>query len=179
VNSFSFKTVKARSVLFMATLETLPPEIKDHIFSYLPQRSLYPLTLVCSALVASATIHLYRAPTLLSSYRFANFVTTISHSRPHADMVREFHLPDNLRDNAQVQTHYARRVGWKYKDIPLSAPRPAPGSLFKCDDSIDYLTHPGRNQFLMCGVGTVAVGSVIQVLAACRTLRSRFYFSNS
>lgn len=76
-------------------IESLPAELLDHVCSYLPQKKLYNLTRTTKALSEAAAINLYHKPRFVSSYRFAQFVTTVSHSRRYAEMVRQFGLWDH------------------------------------------------------------------------------------
>lgn len=62
-------------------LEAIPSEVKDHIFSYLPQESLHCLLFTSPALSEEAAIRLYHSPEIRTTYRFAQFVTTVSHSQ--------------------------------------------------------------------------------------------------
>ena len=77
-----------------SVLEAIPSEVKDHILSYLPQESLHCLLFTSPALSEEAAIRLYHSPEIRTTYRFAQFVTTVSHSRRYADMVRVFQLTD-------------------------------------------------------------------------------------
>ena len=102
-------------------LEILPSEVKDHIFSYLPQETLHCLLLTSPALSEEAAIRLYHSPEFRTTYRFAQFTTTVSHSRRYADMVRVFELSD--RTEAEDRANgFASWREWKYREIPLYAP---------------------------------------------------------
>ena len=49
-------------------LEILPSEVKDHIFSYLPQETLHCLLLTSPALSEEAAIRLYHSPEFRTTY---------------------------------------------------------------------------------------------------------------
>lgn len=155
----------------MATLETSPPEIKDQIFSHLWQEYFYALNLVSPALSGVAAVHLYRSPVFRTTYRFARFVSTVSHSRRYADMVWSFKLLKRL-DEETCTGCLARWIEWKYKDTTLYAARTSLLQQFrKLGAQAGWDTHPERNQLLKMWYGTVAVGSIVQILVACRNLR--------
>lgn len=154
-------------------LESLPREMMDHIFSYLSQKKLHALLLTSTALSEAAALNLYRAPKFSSSYRFAQFVTTVSHSRRYAGMVRSFCLWDSHQDDNRID-ELAGWMEWKYRSVPLYAARPPQaqqrGQARKMSKTA---THPRCNQFLRkstCNLG-IPVGAIVHVLAACRNIR--------
>ena len=159
------------STATIATLENLPPEIKMQICSSLPQDSLHALVPISPAFSEAAIVYLYRSPTFRSTYRFAQFVTTISHSRNYADMVRKFDLPKYLEDDCDTG-RTARWIEWKFRAVDLYAAKHSPHKTPQLD------THPARNPFLGRGYGTVPIGAIVHVLAACRNLRLRLLFQN-
>ncbi len=154
-------------------LESLPSEIKDQIFSYLTQKKLYALLLTSTALSEAAAMNLYKAPRFSSTYRFAQFVTTVSHSRHYAGMVRSFGLWDSHEDDHRIE-ELAGWMEWKYRSVPLYAARP-PQAQPRVQARIisKSATHPRCNQFLRkssCNMG-IPVGAIVHVLTACRNLR--------
>ncbi|KAL9134400.1 MAG: hypothetical protein Q9175_004411 [Cornicularia normoerica] len=125
-------------------LETIASEVKYHIFSYLPQETLYCLLLSSPALSEEAAILLYHSPKFRTTYRFAQFVTTVSHSRRYADMVRVFDLSD--RKEAEDRANgFASWREWKYREIPLYAAQAPPKQLMEPKKKIYKGTHPGAN----------------------------------
>lgn len=154
-------------------LESLPPEIKDHILSYLSQKKLHALLLTSTALSEAAALNLYRAPKFSTSYRFAQFVTTISHSTRYAGMVRSFCLWDSHEDDNRMD-ELAGWMEWKYRSVPLYAARPPQAQLLGQARRIGKTaTHPRCNLFLRkssCNMG-IPVGAIVHVLTACRNLR--------
>lgn len=153
-------------------LEIIPSEVKDHIFSYLPQETLYCLLLVSPALSEEAAVFLYHSPKFRTTYRFAQFVTTVSHSRRYADMVRVFKLSD--RKEAEDRANgFASWREWKYREIPLYAAQPPPKQLMEPKKKTYKGIHPGTNYlFNRTSGGVLPIGSVIHVLAVCRNIRS-------
>lgn len=153
-------------------LETIASEVKNHIFSYLPQETLYCLLLTSPALCGEAAILLYHSPKFPTTYRFAQFVTTVSHSRRYADMVRVFVLSD--RKEAEDRANgFASWREWKYRQIPLYAAQAPPKQLLEPRKKTYMGSHPGNNYLFNKTNDSMPVGSVIHVLAACRNLRSR------
>lgn len=152
-------------------LETIPSEVKDHIFSYLPQETLYCLLLMSPALSEEAAVLLYHSPKFRTTYRFAQFVTTVSHSRRYANMVRVFKLSD--RKEAEDRANgFASWREWKYREVPLYAAQAPPKQLMEPKMKTYKGTHPGTNYlFNKTSGGVMPTGSVIHVLAACRNIR--------
>ena len=152
-------------------LETLPSEVKDHIFSYLPHETLYSLLFTGSALSEAAAIQLYRRPRYRTTYRFAQFVTTVSHLRHYANMVRVFELSD--RSGAQDRANgFASWREWKYRDKPFYAAQAPPKQLLEPQKKAYNGAHPGANHLFNRMDVSMPVGLVVQVLAACRHIRS-------
>ena len=151
-------------------LETVAAEVKNHIFSYLPQECLFCLLLTSPALFEEAAILLYHSPKFRTTYRFAQFVTTVSHSRRYADMVRVFELSDS-REAENRANGFASWREWKYREIPLYAAQAPPKQLMEPKKKTYKGTHPGTNNiFNKTGV-SMPVGSVTHVLAACPKIR--------
>ena len=148
-------------------LEIMPAEVKYHIFSYLPQETLHCLLLKSPALSEEAAFCLYHSPKFHTTYRFAQFVTTVSHSRPYADMVREFELSDRMSNG------FASWQEWKYRDIPLYAAAAPPKQLGAPKTKAYSGTHPGANRLFNQTSSSMPVGLVVHVVAACRHIRSR------
>lgn len=165
--------LEAKMASYRFPIESLPSEIKHQICSYLSQKKLHPLILTSKALSGAAAISLYRVPRFLSTYRFAQFVTTISHSRHYADMVRSFNLWDSHEGENQID-ELASWMEWKYRSVPLYAARPPPAPLCKqVKRDSKRVMHPRCNEFLSkssCSRG-IPVGAIVHVLSACRNLR--------
>ncbi len=151
-------------------LEKMPSEIKDLIFSYLPQEMLYCLLLSSPALSEEAANLLYLGPKFRTTYRFAQFVTTVSHSRRYADMVRVFELSD--RKEAENRANgFASWREWKYREIPLYAAAAPPSQLMEPKTAKYKGTHPSKNHLFNKTSVSLPVGLLVHVLAACRNIR--------
>ena len=141
------------------TLENIASEVKFHIFSYLPQETLCCLLLTSPALSGEAVLLLYHSPKFPTTYRFAQFVTTISHSRRYADMVRVFELSDRKEAEDRVNGFASWRE-WKYRECPLYAAKAPPKQLLKPRKKIYKGSHPGINDFFSKTDISMPVGSV-------------------
>ncbi|KAK9240251.1 hypothetical protein V1525DRAFT_224883 [Lipomyces kononenkoae] len=103
---------------YRPTLDTLPLEVLDEICCCLPQQALLSLVNTCKALACSAYVYLYQEPRFTSTYRFAQFVSVITHDRTLASYVRALDLStveDGLRGNVVL----AGWRDWKYRTEPL------------------------------------------------------------
>ena len=155
-------------------LEIIPSEVRDHIFFYLPQESLYCLLLTSSVLAEGAISRLYFSPIFQTTYRFAQFATTVSHSRRYADMVRVYELSDR-KDAENHANGFASWREWRCRGLPLYAARPPPKRLIEPKTRPYKGTHPGFNDLFNKTNICMPVGFVIHVLAACRKIRLRSY----
>ena len=114
---------------------SLPPEIQQQVFQYLDQKSCHALALVHRNLTPSANVLLYQKPYFFSTYRFAQFVTTVAGSADHANLVRDLilmntmaDLTDNTKPNAGVNhPRLACWREWKYRKTAVWRPLPPPG----------------------------------------------------
>lgn len=168
--SASLATKEAMGPNGKPMLETIASEVKDYIFSYVPQETLYCLLLTSPALSEDAAILLYHSPKFRTTYRFAQFVTTVSHSRRYADMVRVFQLSDR-KDAEDRANKFATWREWKYREIPLYAAKAPPKELMEPKKKAYKGTHPGTNCLFNKGSASMPVGLVIHVLVACRNIR--------
>lgn len=148
-------------------LETIASEVKTLIFSHLPQESLCCLLLTGPALSEEAAILLYHSPKFRTTYRFAQFVTTVSHSRRYADMVRIFELSDRKEAENRANALASWRE-WKYRELPLYS---SPTRLMEPRMKAYSGTHPGTNRLFNKMSVSMPVGPVVHVLVACRNIR--------
>ena len=156
----------------MTSLETLPCEIKDQICSHLCQMDLYNFLPISPELSESATTSLYRSPIFRSSYRFAQFVTKVSHSRRFADMVRRLIVWDEIEEENNL-CNFARWIEWTYRNQPVYATGdPPPAKLYETYRGLCWDKHPTRSKFLRGDYAFVPIGLIIQALSSCRNLRS-------
>lgn len=159
-----------RKASSQVALEALPFEIKDQIFSYLPQADLFNLLLTSPCFTAAITIQLYHEPKFPTTYRFAQFVTTVSHSKRYADMVKILDIP-GPGNPWNKESHRATWREWKYRAQPLYAaqfPSQSSAKQHHC-----YGSHPTRCLFTTSKNDSVLpIGAVVHVLVACQNIRS-------
>ena len=154
-----------------ADLENLPLEIKDQILSYLPRADLYNLLLTSSSLISlneAITIKMYHKPDFPSTYRFAQFMTTVSHSRRYADMVKILAIPGLTSAWSDLATWRE----WKYRNQGLFAAGP-PLTRWSPNRGYSCRSHP--TPCLAMGgkpVCALPTGAVVHVLTACQNIRS-------
>lgn len=95
-SAFSIRTARQK-----ITLLDLPVELIDDIFSNLDQPSLLELLQVSKQISSLCIRHLYFDPQFRSTYRFAQFVTTVSHNQELANYVKVLDLsaiPSQVRE---------------------------------------------------------------------------------
>lgn len=149
--------------------ENLPFEIKDQIFSYLPQADLYNLLFASPSFTEAVTIELYRNPKFPTTYRFAQFVTTVSHSKHYADMVKILDIPGPGNPWSK-KSDLATWREWKYRDQPLYAAQSP--SLISAKQHYCYRSHPIQSRFMPVRYDDVLpIGAVVHVLMACQNIR--------
>ncbi|KAJ8102964.1 hypothetical protein POJ06DRAFT_59995 [Lipomyces tetrasporus] len=100
------------------TLDTLPLEVLDEICSSLPQQALLSMVNTCKSLSCSAYVFLYQKPHFTSTYRFAQFVSVITHDRPLASYVRSLDL-STIENGLKGNVVLAGWRDWKYRSEPL------------------------------------------------------------
>lgn len=184
VRSFTSSVLsRKRKITPVPTLETIPFEIQDQIVSSLPQKTLHALLLTSTCLVEAAAIALYSRPEFASTYRFAQFITTISHSRSYAEMVRVLDL-SMFGQGDEKDVAIAGWREWKYrteplysiqKDVPLSRSRSQPEQARQLDEQEppSNPSHPKPNPFLKqwSTCRDVPMGALIHVLRACQRIK--------
>lgn len=150
-------------------LENLPLEIKHQILSYLPRADLCNLLLTSLSLTSlneAVTIKIYHKPQFPTTYRFAQFVTIVSHSKRYANVVKILDIPGLYNAWSDLATWRE----WKYRDQPLYAAPPPLPLLPNQDDC--YRSHPIRCPYMMYeDIGVLPTGAVIHVLMACQNIR--------
>ncbi|KAI9880315.1 MAG: hypothetical protein M1830_004194 [Pleopsidium flavum] len=174
---------RKRKITPIPTLETIPVEIKDQIFSSLSQETLHALLLTCSGLVEAAAIAMYSRPEFASTYRFAQFVTTVSHSQSYAEMVRVLDL-STFEQGDDKEVALAGWREWKYRTEPLYSIQKemsSPGSKIRQgqgrqlnEQELKFNpTHPKPNPFLKqwSTCRDIPMGALIHVLKACQRIK--------
>ncbi|ODV89185.1 hypothetical protein CANCADRAFT_3818 [Tortispora caseinolytica NRRL Y-17796] len=117
-------------------LDTLPIEVLSLVCSFLDQPDLYKISLLSRRIAIAATPHLYASPVFLSSYRFAQFTSTVSRDSRLASYVRNLDLPTMFSEesemrlqrglgkpNGSAKNYFATWRDWKYRTDPLYMPR--------------------------------------------------------
>ncbi|KAK9361576.1 hypothetical protein V1504DRAFT_75755 [Lipomyces starkeyi] len=111
---------------YRPTLDTLPLEVLDEICSSLPQQALLSTVSTCKSLACSAYVYLYQEPRFTSTYRFAQFVSVITHDRTLASYVRSLDL-STIENGLKGNVVLAGWRDWKYRSEPLYWTRKYPG----------------------------------------------------
>ena len=160
----------AKGAPSQVALEKFPSEIKDQIFSYLPQADLYNLLFTSPSFTEAVTIGLYHKPKFPTTYRFAQFVTTVSHSKRYADMVKILDIPGPDKPWSKKSSRATWRE-WKYRDQPLYAAQ-VPSRFLTKKNSCSR-SHPTQGLFMTTHNDNVLpIGAVVHVLMACQNIRS-------
>ena len=153
-------------------LVAMPAEIKSHINYYLSQIELHHLALSSSALFEAAAIRLYQCPRFSSTYRIAQFVTTVLHSEFYASLVRELKL-----HHSKFTLNKARSLAgwreWKYRSVQLYAGKPPKAGLDVYTSQV--YSHPKSNSRLDDSSMDVPLGALIHLSAACKNLKSVYF----
>jgi len=167
---------RKRKLTPVPTLESLPFEIKSQIFRYLSQETLRCLTLTSAVLSEAAAVDLYEWPNFASTYRFAQFVTTVSHSLDSAQLVRVLDL-SGFGSEAE-DTPIAGWREWKYRTEPLYSIHQHTEFVKQTESEsslgLQKLTsHPKSNPFLQqwSTCQDVPVGGIVHILEACKHIR--------
>lgn len=155
---------------------SLPPEILQQTFGYLDRKAWHNLTLVHRQLTPSALVLLYSEPQVFSSYRFAQFVTTVATSADHAALVRDLILKRDSTNLVDLNGVFDDGISfemlagwreWKYRGSRVWGPLPAPqGRTWKHPLAALFSRREDKAK------STIPIGALIQVLTACINLRS-------
>jgi hypothetical protein len=152
-----------------ASLINIPTELVHCIAQYLPRSSLLNLICVCRQLRAETIMLLYAKPQFTSTYRFAQFVTTVSHNRNLAELVRELDLSHFAKMPKNIGLAGWRE--WKYRSEPLySLSSPQDNDPTKRSPPNHPLAHPLLLKY-STGGHDVPLGSLMHVLKACVRIR--------
>ncbi|KAK9478089.1 hypothetical protein V1514DRAFT_332190 [Lipomyces japonicus] len=100
------------------SLASLPLEVVDQICSFLPQSSLLALVQTSKSMACAAYVYLYQSPSFFSTYRFAQFVSVISHDSTLASYVRDLDL-SSIDSGFRGSYILAGWRDWKYRSEPL------------------------------------------------------------
>ena len=156
-----------------ASLTNIPTELIHAIVSYLSGSDLLNLICVCQHLRSETTMLLYENPYFMSTYRFGQFVTTVSHIPHLADLVRELDLShiSKLSEDSGL----AGWREWKYRDEALY-------SLYPNQDGESNVhrptnKHPPAHPLLLkhsTGGHDIPLGALMHIVKSCPHLRYHF-----
>ena len=149
-----------------ASLTNIPTELIHSICCYLTRDDLCNLVCACKQTYADVTVLLYAKPQFVSTYRLAQFVTTISHNQRLAELVRELNL--SYISKLPTELGLAGWREWKYRTETLYSVYP--------EESIGGLKfkHPLAHPLLMkysTGGHDVPLGALLHIVKACSRLR--------
>lgn len=156
-----------------ASLTNIPTELVYAITLYLSRADLLNLMCACQHLRQETTPLLYETPYFMSTYRFGQFVTTVSHKPQLADLVRELDLShiSNLPEDCRL----AGWREWKYRDEALYSLYPNQDGESSVDRSANK--HPPAHPLLLkysTGGHDVPLGSLMHIVKSCPHLRYHF-----
>lgn len=153
-----------------ASLTNVPTELIHAIVSYLSRSDLLNFICVCQHLQSEATMLLYQKPYFMSTYRFGQFVTTVSHKPQLADLVRELDLSHISQLPADLGLAGWRE--WKYRDEALYSVYPG-----KTNVNRPANKHPLAHPLLVkhsTGGHDIPLGSLMHIVKSCPHLRYHF-----
>ena len=160
-----------------ASLTNIPTELVFAIIRYLSRADLLNLICACQHLRHEAATLLYETPYFMSTYRFGQFVTTVSHKPQLADLVRELDL-----SNISKLPKDCRLAGWrewKYRDEALYSLYPNQDGESNVNKSVNK--HPPAHPLLLKYSNDghdVPLGSLMHIVKSCPHLRYHFSLPN-
>lgn len=140
---FTNKT-SSQSLSKPTTIHDIPTEVLEHILSFLGQADLLRVMTVSKLLTTLAVRHLYAAPEFMSTYRFAQFVSTVAHNPSLASLVKNIDL-----SNIPNHPHMAGWIEWKLRRDPvysLTASRSHPIAPLRIQDTGGFGTKPSNRR---------------------------------
>jgi len=152
-----------------ASLTNIPLELLYTICDHLTTHDLLNLILVCKDMRTDLNPVLYSKPYFSTTYRFAQFVTTISHNRNLAELVQELNL--SHFSNIEPSSPLAGWREWKFRTEPLYSI--AIGiEVDKQGKEISKhpLAHPLLRKY-STGGADVPLGSLMHIVKSCTQLR--------
>jgi hypothetical protein len=149
-----------------ASLTNIPTELVHSICRYLSSDDLCNLVCASKQTYADVAVLIYAKPQFISTYRLAQFVTTISHNQRLAELVRELNLSHISKLPKELGLAGWRE--WKYRDETLYSVYP--------EESIGALKfkHPLAHPLLVkysTGGHDVPLGALLHIVKACSRLR--------
>ena len=165
------------------SLVTLPPELASSVYGKLAQPDLLSAINVCRAAYDDAIPLLFATPRFASTYRFAQFITCISHNEYLAGLVRDVDL-SNLAQLPENEAIAGWRE-WKYRTDPLytivytqSSEPPTMTVQSHSSElqlpSSSISSHPPASPLLQRssgGLHDVPLGSLLHLVTCCTQIR--------
>jgi hypothetical protein len=154
-----------------ASLMNIPVELVHAIIQYVSRLDLLNLNCTSKQMYAETIMLLYARPHFASTYRYAQFVSTISHNQRLASLVRELHLSPftNMPKNG-----LAGWREWKYRTEALYTLYPNNDTPDNNNSDQIYVNHPLAHPLLLKyspGVHDVPLGSLLHIVKSCPHLR--------
>lgn len=155
----------------------LPTEILNQIMDNLEQKDVHALLQANKGLVEIAADYMYYHPKFASTYRFAQFVYTISHHEHYAMRVRHLDVSYFTEVPQLQRTPMAGWREWKYRSHDLYRPpnklNVPPKKPRKREGVILRRGHPVPNPFLESWALSrdIPLGGLCHCLQACLNLR--------
>ena len=151
-----------------ASLTNIPTELVHAIARYLPRPDLLNLGLTSHQLYTETIVLLYSKPYFVSTYRYAQFVTTVSHNPRLADLVRELDL--SYISKLPKDSELAGWREWKHRTESLYSVYPGPDPDGGIAEGHHPLAHPLLKKY-STGSHDIPLGSLMHVVKSCPHLR--------
>jgi hypothetical protein len=152
-----------------ASLTNIPLEVLYTICNHLTTQDLLNLILVCKDLRTDLNPVLYTKPYFSTTYRFAQFVTTISHNRNLAELVQDLNISHFA--SLESASPLAGWREWKYRTEPLYTLAVATESDRQAKGISKHpLAHPLLRKYSP-GRADVPLGSLMHIVKSCTSLR--------
>lgn len=146
------------------SLTNIPTELVHEIAKHLSRTDLLNLICTCKQLHTDTITLLYAKPNFVSTYRFAQFVSTVSHNVQLAALVRELDL--SAFSKLPKDLGLAGWREWKYRNEALY-------TIYSGTDEADRL-HPLAHPLLLKhsnGGHDIPLGALMHVVKSCPHLR--------
>ncbi len=154
-----------------ASLTNIPVELVHAITQHLSRLDVLNLNRTSKQMYAETIMLLYTRPYFSSTYRYAQFVTTISHNQQLACLVRELHLSPFAK---MPMNELAGWREWKYRTEALYTLYPNNDAPDNSNSEHIYVNHPLAHPLLLKyspGVHDVPLGSLLHIVKSCPHLR--------
>lgn len=154
-----------------ASLTNIPVELVHAIAQHLSRLDVLNLNCTSKQMYAETIMLLYTRPYFASTYRYAQFVTTISHNQRLACLVRELYLSPFAKIPMNELAGWRE---WKYRTEALYTLYPNNDAPDNNNSEHIYVNHPLAHPLLLKyspGVHDVPLGSLLHIVKSCPHLR--------